>query len=328
MNAIDLLKQDHRVVDALFQEVESTPPSRHEALFKRINGELTTHAHVEEKIFYPAVKKVGDKELKDYVLESIEEHLQMKMFLGQLDGMSSKKENYEAKLKVLIEDTRHHVKEEENEWFPKAQSKLSSEQLEKLGARMEAEKKRYQQSNGIKPEPREMADGAITKFMNKALDAVTGLVAGSSSGNAATASGRKAAPAKAKAAAAGSSKTSSGSSKSTAAKSTKTATSAKSTKSTTAAKSGSKTASAETAKSTDAGKSSSAKSTATKSTSGKSSTAKTGSASNGSTKRATANGSSKTKSASGSKSSTSTKSASSKTASKAGGSPKRSPART
>lgn len=197
MNAIDLLKQDHRIVDALFKEVESTPPSKHEALFKRINGELSTHAHVEEKIFYPAVKKAGDKELKDYVLESIEEHLQMKMFLGQLEGMSSKKENFEAKMKVLIEDTRHHVKEEENEWFPKAESKLSSEQLEKLGTRMEAEKKRYQQSNGIKPEPRDMADGAITKLMNKAVDAVSGLVAGGSGGKKASGSGSRSTGAKA-----------------------------------------------------------------------------------------------------------------------------------
>lgn len=176
MNAIDLLKQDHRVVDSLFSKVEGTPPSQHEALFKRINGELQTHAHVEEKIFYPACKKAGNKELVDIVLEGIEEHLQMKMFLGQLDGMSSKKEVFEPKLKVLIEDTRHHVKEEEREMFKMAEDQLGAETLEKLGKKMEAEKVKFQKANNITPEDPAEHEGVVSGLISKAVDAVSSVI--------------------------------------------------------------------------------------------------------------------------------------------------------
>jgi hemerythrin-like domain-containing protein len=179
MNAIDLLKQDHRIVDNLFKMVESTPPSKHEALFKRIKGELDTHAHIEEKIFYPALKKAGDKELVDIVLEGVEEHLQMKMFLGQLDGMSSKREVFEPKLKVLIEDTRHHVKEEENEMFKMAEDQLGSETLEKLGERMEKEKAKYQKANNITPEDPAEHAGVLSGTLSRMVEAVSGLLSSS-----------------------------------------------------------------------------------------------------------------------------------------------------
>lgn len=178
MNAIDLLKQDHDYVDMLFGRIEDTPPSRHPAIFKQIKGELDTHAHVEETIFYPEAKKKGDKELKDIVMESLEEHKQIKMFLAQI-AKSRSADKREARLKVLIEDTRHHVKEEENEMFPLVEDHFTSDQLEVLGERMEGEKVRFQAANGIS-QRREEPQGAFTKVVEKAKAVVASVMSGSS----------------------------------------------------------------------------------------------------------------------------------------------------
>ena len=178
MNAIDLLKNDHDYVDMLFGRIEDTPPSRHAAIFKQIKGELETHAHIEETIFYPTAKEKGDKELKDIVMEAFEEHKQMKMFLADVARARST-DKREAELKVLIEDTRHHVKEEENEMFPLVEDRLSSDQLEKLGERMEREKVKFQEANGI-PQRREEPQGAFTKVIEKARAVVESVIGGSS----------------------------------------------------------------------------------------------------------------------------------------------------
>lgn len=177
MNAIDLLKEDHDVVDTLFTKVEDTPPSRHRALFTKIKGELDTHAHIEEKIFYPALLKKGDKELVDIVKEGIEEHRQIKAFLKELDAITPKNDTFEPKIKVLIEDTRHHVKEEENEMFPLVERQFTSTELTKLGERMEAQKKKFHEANNIKPASRARAKGPIAKIVDKAIGAVTDALA-------------------------------------------------------------------------------------------------------------------------------------------------------
>ncbi|HEV7646174.1 MAG TPA: hemerythrin domain-containing protein [Pyrinomonadaceae bacterium] len=144
MNAIDLLKTDHRKVEELFQQVEDTPKGKHGNIFKRIKAELDVHTHIEEKIFYPRLKK--EAELKDITLEGIEEHHQAKMFLKEIPRLSDKNERFEPKLKVLMEDIKHHVKEEERVMFPKAQVILSIQEMEQLGAEMEAEKKRFKKT--------------------------------------------------------------------------------------------------------------------------------------------------------------------------------------
>ncbi|HVF46602.1 MAG TPA: hemerythrin domain-containing protein [Pyrinomonadaceae bacterium] len=181
MNAIDLLKEDHKIVDGLFKEVESTPPSKHGPLFKRIKGELDTHAHVEEAIFYPTLKKKGDKELKEMVLEGIEEHHQMKMFLREVAELTPRNERFEPKLMVLIEDTRHHVKEEEGTggMFSMAENQLGEEAMEKLGKQILAEKARFIKDNGIKPEPRP-APTALGSIAERAKEMVAGVLGGGS----------------------------------------------------------------------------------------------------------------------------------------------------
>ncbi|TME44820.1 MAG: hemerythrin domain-containing protein [Chloroflexi bacterium] len=138
MDAITLLKNDHRQVEKLFKEIEKGDGNR-EKLFKELKDELDVHAQIEEQLFYPAVRDA--KQTHEIVLESFEEHKQVKMVLMDLEKADKNTEHWLAGLKVLMEDVQHHVGEEENELFPKVKDKvLSKEQLDDLGKRMEAMK--------------------------------------------------------------------------------------------------------------------------------------------------------------------------------------------
>jgi hemerythrin superfamily protein len=143
VNAIDLLKEDHDVVSGLFDQVRNTPPSKHRALFNKIKAELDVHAHIEETVLYPRLKKDGKKDLIDITLEGIEEHRQVKMFLKQLAAMRRGGDEFEAKLQVLMEDVEHHVKEEEDDMFPMVKDQFSDAALEKLGTSLENKKKKF-----------------------------------------------------------------------------------------------------------------------------------------------------------------------------------------
>src|ERR1700675_1102225 len=134
MNAIQLLINDHKKVEKIFSDLENKADDRR-ALFPELDRELTVHAEIEEKIFYPAAKAA--EPTRDLVLESLEEHKQIKMVLADLEHTDMRPAEWAADLKVLKEDVMHHVGEEEDELFPKIQKLLSKAQLEELGTRME-----------------------------------------------------------------------------------------------------------------------------------------------------------------------------------------------
>ena len=134
-DAVALLKADHEAVSQLFAEYEKTRsvPNK-KALVAQICTALSVHAQIEEEIFYPAVKAA----LKDKLLvpEATVEHAGVKDLIAQLKGLEPDGEMYDAKVKVLSEYVKHHVKEEQNEMFPKARA--SSIDMAELGARMVA----------------------------------------------------------------------------------------------------------------------------------------------------------------------------------------------
>jgi iron-sulfur cluster repair protein YtfE (RIC family) len=142
MNAIELLKKDHDVVDKLFQKVDATEESEHPKIFEKIKAELDVHTHIEETIFYPVLIEEGDKELVDITKEGIEEHRQAKMFLKEMANLADESDKFEPKLTVLMEDIKHHVMEEEGEMFKMVKEQFSEERLEELGKELEAEKKK------------------------------------------------------------------------------------------------------------------------------------------------------------------------------------------
>lgn len=146
MDAIELLKADHDLVDGLFREVEASGADAHAELFAQIKAELEAHAHVEETIFYPSLQEDGDEALVELVSEALAEHAQAKVILGELSAVSADAEKFEPLLMKLIEDVRHHVEEEEGTMFPAVSAQFEIEVLKRWGGQMQAEKENFESS--------------------------------------------------------------------------------------------------------------------------------------------------------------------------------------
>jgi hemerythrin superfamily protein len=136
-DAVALLRADHAKVQALFDSFEkATKDSVKEKLAQEICLELTVHTAIEEEIFYPAVREaIKDDDMLD---EAEVEHASAKELIAQIEGGSSSDDKWDAKVTVLGEYIRHHVKEEQNEMFPKA--KKSKLDLKALGQQLLARK--------------------------------------------------------------------------------------------------------------------------------------------------------------------------------------------
>lgn len=142
-DAIALLRADHReVADLLAQFESSRAAKRKQELAQRICKELTIHAQIEEEIFYPAFSAATrDKEL---IPEATVEHQTLKDLIAQVMSETPEDKLFDAKVKVLGEYVKHHVKEEQNEMFPKARS--SKLDLAELGDRLRARKQELMQA--------------------------------------------------------------------------------------------------------------------------------------------------------------------------------------
>jgi hypothetical protein len=116
-DAIDFLKSDHRDVEAMFKAFELTGDEDRQAeLAERICTALKVHAQIEEELFYPAAREeIDDLEL---VEEAMVEHASAKELIAQIERMEPQEELFEARMQVLGEQIKHHVKEEETELFP------------------------------------------------------------------------------------------------------------------------------------------------------------------------------------------------------------------
>lgn len=136
MNALDLLKEQHKEVDVLFKRFkklgEEDADEKGE-LFQLIADRLAAHATIEEQLFYPAVK---NEDTEDLLRESLEEHLGVKRFIADLLALDPDDEQFDAKMDVLQENVEHHVEEEEKELFKLVRKGCSKEQLEDLGLQM------------------------------------------------------------------------------------------------------------------------------------------------------------------------------------------------
>ena len=135
-NAITLLRADHQKVTDLFENFEkSRATAKKKVIAQEICKELTVHATIEEEIFYPAAKAaLNDTEM---VPEALVEHDGVKKLIAEIEG-SVEGEMFEARVKVLSELIKHHVKEEQNELFPAV--KKTSLDLTALGAQLVARK--------------------------------------------------------------------------------------------------------------------------------------------------------------------------------------------
>jgi hemerythrin superfamily protein len=183
MDAISLLKDDHRAVENLFKRFEKTGDralAERRRIVDDIIKELSVHAEIEETVFYPAVREAVPR-TEDEVLEALEEHHVAKWVLSELDGMDPGAERFEAKVMVLIENVRHHVKEEESELFPQVRKALSRKALADMGVAL-------QQAKAVaptRPHPRSpdtppgnIVSGVVASALDRAREAGQELVEG------------------------------------------------------------------------------------------------------------------------------------------------------
>ena len=144
MDAITLLKNDHKTVERLFKQFEKAEKADDDetkgSVVDSIIEELSVHAAIEEQEFYPAVRQAVPT-VEDEVLEGLEEHHIVKWTLSELDGMDPTDERFDAKVTVLIESVRHHVEEEEADLFPQVRQALGRKRLGEIGDAMEELKK-------------------------------------------------------------------------------------------------------------------------------------------------------------------------------------------
>ena len=145
LDAIALLKADHRLVEELFEKFEkATRKEQKQKIAQQICMELTIHTMIEEEIFYPACKEAVEEDLLD---EAYVEHDGAKMLIAEISQGSPDDKFYDAKVTVLSEEIKHHVQEEEKRsegMF--AQAKAAGLDMDALGKAMQARKMELQQT--------------------------------------------------------------------------------------------------------------------------------------------------------------------------------------
>lgn len=143
MDALELLKHDHQAVKSLFDQIDETEDAKQrKKLFDQIDTELNIHAHIEETVFYPEMRKID--ELKDMVQEALEEHQEVKTLLEEMEALDPENEQFSASLEELMENVEHHVAEEEDEMFPKVRERCDQATLDRLGDQLESAKGKQQ----------------------------------------------------------------------------------------------------------------------------------------------------------------------------------------
>jgi|SRR5580692_12152172 iron-sulfur cluster repair protein YtfE (RIC family) len=133
MKATTLLVRQHNKVKAIFKKLEKGGSGAN-ALVDELSNDLCAHMIIEQEIFYPAVKKIDESLIR----EAYEEHAMAELSLKRLRGCDPKDPSFKAHVTATKELIEHHVKEEEEDLFPKVEKKLGAELLEELGATMSA----------------------------------------------------------------------------------------------------------------------------------------------------------------------------------------------
>ena len=173
MDAIALLKADHRAVEEKFAMFEGLGGRAHKAkgkIVKDVTVALAKHAAIEEAVFYPAARErlTGSNDL---VLEALEEHHIVKWTLSELEQMTPTEERFNAKFTVLMESVRHHVREEEKVLFPAVRKAFTKAELDHLGEQLV----RAKSSAPSRPHPRSPDEpplNAIASAITRPLDAI------------------------------------------------------------------------------------------------------------------------------------------------------------
>jgi hemerythrin-like domain-containing protein len=163
-DAIVMLKEDHTQVKQLFRRFEQAGDGAREekaGIVQQILTDLTVHTYLENEALYPRVRQLLP-DLEDVVLESYEEHHVADVLCFELAGMSPDDERYDAKTTVLIETVRHHIDEEEKDWFPKVREGLGRKVLQEIGEEMQELRKTAPRSPAQPSALKKAIDSVIT----------------------------------------------------------------------------------------------------------------------------------------------------------------------
>jgi hemerythrin superfamily protein len=145
-SATQMIRQDHKKVEGLFNKFEQTQGAdAKRRLAENAMAELEVHATLEEEIFYPAVEREVE-DAASMISEAREEHQTVKRLIADLKGMEEADEEFESQFSELVENVQHHVEEEENEMLPKVEE--SSLDLNSLGDQMSKRRQALQSSGG------------------------------------------------------------------------------------------------------------------------------------------------------------------------------------
>ena len=142
MDALQLLKGDHRKVKRILEELDATTERAEKTraeTFERLKRDLTIHETIEEEILYPALE--GFAKTKDITLEAFRGASRRDLIVAELDATPVSDETWGAKLTVLKENLEHHIEEEEDEMFKQARQVMDHKELVELGEQMDARKK-------------------------------------------------------------------------------------------------------------------------------------------------------------------------------------------
>jgi hemerythrin superfamily protein len=176
MDAIALLKADHKTVETLFRRFEQAGRNAKKLKRKLVDQmvrELAIHAAIEEQVFYPAVRRKAEV-LEDTVLEALEEHHVVKWLLKELENLPPEAERFDAKVTVLMENVRTHVEVEEQVLFPELRKAFEPSELRELEQMLVLAKKAVP----TRPHPRapdtppaNVAAGAVSTVLDLGKDA-------------------------------------------------------------------------------------------------------------------------------------------------------------
>ena len=135
MNALEMLKDDHRKVDQLFEQMNNLEDySEKTELFQKIKDELQLHASLEESHFYPLfAEKPG---FEDLVEDSLDDHQEVKSLLEEISAIDDEDE-FDERIDELMESVQYHVEQEENEFFPRVEAIMSKEELDQMGSEID-----------------------------------------------------------------------------------------------------------------------------------------------------------------------------------------------
>ena len=137
MDAIELLEQQHRHMESLFEALLSASAEdgeHRQEIFDQLADALAGHTIIEEQLFYPVAKRIDE----EIIRESLEEHLEVKRMLAELLNLDPDDDAFEGKVQEMKEAVEYHVMEEEEELFPEVRRNLDADRRTELGDEMES----------------------------------------------------------------------------------------------------------------------------------------------------------------------------------------------